>query len=293
MANGSLIDNSGKLIIISKAYDSASTITVPSVFKVGILNGTPNVADTYLDNPVAISGTEAVDDCETADWSDDAECTTTLNASTFKEGSNSLSLEKDGGASVTCSTSKTTTSRDFTSKTLFVWVYITAVADLVATGTDCVVIRFGNDNSNYYQKGWDISELSVGWNLLYFTSATADSTTGVPTITACDYSYLALVTDLATDLIAADRINMDDWKVASSDDFTKTFVSGYPTIDTTNYEVEIRGQLSSIEANGYDLNGFGLFNTDGTPLMHSEDTFTAESKGDTDQFTFIIKDRII
>lgn len=292
--NGSIITNNGKKILINRAYKASPDYTVPSTFKVGILNGTPAIADTDLDNPVPITGTEAVDDCEViTGWVDSADMTITTNTTTFKENATSLSLAKDAGSSVNFSTAKTTTSRDFTSKTLFVWLYITAVADLVATGTDCVTIRFGSAAGDYYQKGWDISELAVGWNLLYFTSANSDSTTGAPALAAMDYSFIQLTTDLAADTIAADRIFMDDWKVASTDDFVKTFVSGYPTVDETNFEVEIRGQLLSTEANGYDINGFALFNADGTPLMHSEDTFTAESKSNTDNFIFIIVNRII
>jgi hypothetical protein len=296
MANGSILTSSGKKIILNRAYKASPDYTAPTVFKVGISNGTPSVADTDLDNPIAITGTEAVDDCEaTTGWTDSADMNTATSTTQVKEGTNSLSLEKNGAGSATYSTAKTTTSRVFTSKTLFVWLYITAVADLVATGTDAVTIRFGSDAggaNHYYQKGWDISELAAGWNLLYFTSASADSTVGSPNLSAMIYSYIALTCDNAADLIAVNRIMMDDWKLASTDDFTKTYVSGYPTINETTLEVEIRCQLLSTEANGYDLNGFGLFNTDGTVLMHSEDTFTAESKSNTDQFTFIVKDRL-
>jgi len=294
MVNGSLITNSGKKIILDRTYNVAPSYTAPTVFKIGISNGTPSTSSTDLDNPVAIIGTEAVDDCEAiTGWVDSADMTVTTNTTTFKENATSISLAKDAGSSADFSTAKTTTSVDFTSKTLFVWLYLTDVTDLVATGTDAITIRFGSDSSNYYQKGWDISEMAAGWNLLYFTSATADSTTGSPALTVMDYSFIQGTTDLAADTIAADRIFMDDWKLASSDDFTKTFVSGYPSVDETNFEVEIRGLLASTDANGYDINGFGLFNTDGTVLMHSEDTFTAESKSNTDQFTFIVKDRLI
>jgi len=294
MANGSIITNNGKTIIIDRAYNSATAISVPSEFKVGILNSTPDVGDTELDNPIAITGTEAVDDCEAADWTDDGNTTSATSTNQVKEGTNSLMLEKDGAGAALMSLDKTTTSRDFTSKTLFVWVYITDLTDLVATGTDAIQIRFGSDNANYYRKEWDVNVLTTGWNLLYFTATDADVTTVLaPVIAACDYSYVSFATDLAADLIAANRVYMDDWKVASTDDFTKTFLTGYPTIDTTNHEVEIRCQLLSTEANGYDLDGFALFNTDGTPLMHSEDTFTDESKSNTDQFTFIVKDRLV
>jgi len=271
-----------------------SLLFLISNFKIGISNGTPSVADTDLDNPVPISGTETVDDCEAiTGWTDSADMTTATSTSFVKEGTYSLSLAKDGAGSATYSTSKTTTSLDFTSKTLFVWIYLTDVTDLIVTGTDAITIRFGSAAGDYYQKGWDISELAVGWNLLYFTSATSDSTVGAPAIGACDYSYIALTCDLAADTIAANRIMMDDWKLASVDDFVKTYVTSYPTIDETNFEVEIRCQLLSTEANGYDINGLGLVNTDGTVLMASEDTFTAESKSSTDQFTFIVKDRLV
>jgi hypothetical protein len=36
-----------------------------------------------------------------------------------------------------------------------------------------------------------------------------------------------------------------------------------------------------------------LADADSSILMHSEDTFTAESKSSTDQFTFIVKDRLV
>lgn len=79
----------------------------------------------------------------------------------------------------------------------------------------------------------------------------------------------------------------------ATSDLTKVFETGFPTVDTTNFEAEIRGVLLSTNANGFDLDGFGLFNTDSTVLMHSEDTHTAESKSNTDQFTYIVKDRLI
>ena len=54
----------------------------------------------------------------------------------------------------------------------------------------------------------------------------------------------------------------------------------------------MRAFLSTVEANGYDINGFAWFNTDSTPLMFSGDEFTAESKSLTDEFVFITVDRM-
>lgn len=74
---------------------------------------------------------------------------------------------------------------------------------------------------------------------------------------------------------------------------TKAFVAGYPTFDEVNNEVTIRCSLTTAEANGNIINGFGIFNEDGTPMMIGEDTFTGETKTNTVELAFIIKDRLL
>ena len=74
-------------------------------------------------------------------------------------------------------------------------------------------------------------------------------------------------------------------KIDPDDEFLET--------DETNNEVTIRCLINSVQANGFNINGFGIFNDDGTLLMHSEDTFTSVSKSSTDEIVFIIKDRLI
>ncbi|QDP57896.1 MAG: hypothetical protein Unbinned1693contig1002_40 [Prokaryotic dsDNA virus sp.] len=293
MANGSIITNNGKKVMLNRAYKASPDYNAPDQFKVGADNGTPNVGSTDLDNPIPISDTEMVDDCEAADWTDDAEMSTTLDAVTFKEGSNSLSLTKDAGAAIDATTDKTTTSRDFTSKELWIWLYIkdaTMYAKLNAT--DCVTIRFGSDNANYYQYTRDKADLATGWNYIYFNSGTADSTVGAPVIAACDYSYIGIKADAAGTTWSAGDLLMDDWKVASADDYFQDIDASYPSLDETNHQVEIRCTLATTDANGYDIDGFSIWNDDGTELMLNEDTFTAESKSSTDEFVFIVKDRI-
>ncbi len=73
----------------------------------------------------------------------------------------------------------------------------------------------------------------------------------------------------------------------------KNFVSGYPTLDTTNVQATIRCFINSLEANGNTLTEFGIVNTDGTPLMFSRSVFTAISKTSSNEITFIEKDKII
>jgi hypothetical protein len=81
--------------------------------------------------------------------------------------------------------------------------------------------------------------------------------------------------------------------IISGADYVKDFVSGYPTFDYSNGEVTIRCYLSTSEANGNDINAIGIFNEDSSPLMSFVSKFTAESKSSSDEFVFVIKNRII
>lgn len=290
MATGSVITNNGVKIIMDRAFEATPNYNEIAEFEVGIGTTTPAISDTDNAHSIPITGTESVDDCDTADWTDDAECTSSLNSTTYKEGDGALDIAKDGGAAATCETHKTTTSRDFTSKELSLWLYIkdaTALAKLVGTGTPAVSIRFGSDGSNYYEWEKDITDLAVGWNLLDgLTSANADNTQGAPTIGACDYSYIEFEATAAAIVWSAGDFIMDDWKVISSGDYTKTYETDYPSIDNTAKTVKVRTRLASTEANGYNLTEQGLFNDDTTPLMFSHHVFTSFSKSNTDELIF-------
>ncbi len=296
MTVGSIDTNNGRIVLLNRGYKVTPDYLAPTQFKVGILNGTPLVTDTDLDNPVPISGTEAVDACDaTTGWTASGTNSVALNTTSGerKEGTGCINIVKSDASSVNISVSKTTTSRDFTSKTVFVWVYIGTTAFAEMETTDCLTVRFGSAAGDYYQYTRDKADLSAGWNLIYFTSATADSSTGTPAIAACDYSFLQLTSDGAADTWSGNEVRMDDWEVASAGDFTKDFVSGYPTFDTTKHEVTMRCYLTLTEANGNDLNGLAIVNEDSSPLMTGEDTYNAESKSATDEFAYIVVDRLL
>ena len=73
---------------------------------------------------------------------------------------------------------------------------------------------------------------------------------------------------------------------------TKSFVTGYPTIDETNLQVTIRCLVNSLEGNGNSLTEFGLFNEDATPLMFSHAVFSAITKTSSVEVSFIEKDKL-
>lgn len=286
-----MITDKGMELLMGRFVNQGS-FSEPSQFKVGRDNTTPVVTNTDLNDPVPLSGTEEVDDCTTADWTDSADMTTSVNSSIYKVASAALNTAKDGTGSATASTSKNTTSRDFTSKELSVWFYIvdsTALAKLAASS--CLEIRFGSDSSNYYSWTFDNSDLATGWNLLTGLTSSTATTTGSPTITACDYSYLGLTATSAATVWAAGDMVMDDWKLISSGDYFLNFESGYPSVDNTNKEITYRMVLNSVQANGYNLQEIGIFNTDTTEAIWNHDIFTGVSKTDTEEVRFIIKDQ--
>ena len=74
---------------------------------------------------------------------------------------------------------------------------------------------------------------------------------------------------------------------------TKVFETNYPTFNTTNKEVEVRGRVTSTQANGNNIAETGLFNTDGSRVILDRAVFNAISKSSTDDVIFIWKVRVL
>lgn len=294
MATGQVVTNNGLKTSLNRTFKSTPDYTSPGEFKVGVGTTTPSITDSDLDHPIPIYGSEQVDDCETANWTDSADMTTSLNSTTYKQGSNSLNLTKDGTGSADANTYKTTTSRNFTDKDLSIWIYIkdaTAYAKLATS--NCLTIRFGSDSSNYWYWQKDKADLATGWNLVNgLTDDNADGSAGSPVVGSCDYTFVQLTADAAGTTWSNGDFMMDDIKVISSGDYSKIIVTGYPVLDETTLQAKTRCLLSVVDANGYDLTEFGLVNTDGTPLLFSRAVYTSISKTSSIQIIYVEKDKI-
>jgi hypothetical protein len=312
MANGSILVNNGKKIIINRAYKDTPDYEAPMQFKVGISNSTPDVGDTDLDVAIPIdAGTINDDGSNTGNLVGSAGGTTsTDNTSTYKVGGGVSDNTAQNLLANGTSVSKTWTIANLAAagsvmtltQPFGVWIYMdeTAVYDLLAAAGTVFDIRFltaaDADVTKYYQYVRTKAQLASGWN--WITSGTTIMTgltqgAGGAPGGVLDKVILTITTALAATTFSAGECVWDLLRGWATTDLVKNYVSGYPTIDETNFEVETRCLLLSTEANGYDINGFANFNDDGTILMSGEDTFTAESKSDTDQFTFIVKDRLI
>ena len=295
MATGQVITTEGKKIALNRTFKTSPDYSAPTVFKVGTNGTSPSITQTDLLNPIPIADQEIVDNCDsTSGWSDSADMTVSVNSDILKFGVGALNLTKDGNSSSNASTSKTVTNLDFDDKRLEFFLYIADQATLdKLTTTDCVMIRYGSDSSNYYQWTRDKSNLNLLWNYINnLTDDNEDTVVGAPDNNNMDYFFIQLDTINTSDTWIAGKVIMEDIRIAGNDDFTKVFVTGYPTFDETNLQASIRCFLNSLEANGHDLVEFGIFNTDSSAKMWSRSVFTIVSKTDTIEMTFVQKDKM-
>jgi len=294
MTSSNIFTNLGKNIILDRTWNASPTRTAASRGKIGIGTTSAVASDTDLEHPIPWSGTEEIDDCETADWSDSADMTTSLNSTTYKVGTNSLDLTKDGTGSASAYTETNTTSLDFTSKEFSIWIYIKDSTKLGKLATsDCIKIWFGNDSSNYFEWAKDLADLEVGWNLIDGLTSANGTETGTVTLASCDYTRVIITADASSTTWSAGDLAMDDIKLITSDDYYKDFEASYPILDYNNNEVEIRLRASTTQANGYPISEVGSFNTDSPALIESRMTFTAISKSPTEELIFTIKYNLI
>lgn len=304
MANGSIVTTLGKHVILNRSFKSTPDYTAMSKFKIGISNGTPNVADTNLDVAIPISNGTVNDDGSNNMTGSSGGDNSTNNTSRYKEGAGVSDATAQNLIANNGNATKIWTIADLSSagtnitatKPFGLWVYIkdaTAYNKLLSAGT-ALEIKLGSDTSNYYSYTRTAAQLSTGWNWVTSNTVNVEDLTETGTVAGnVDTFIIEIVTNNATDTFAAGDVVYDLLRTWATSDLTKTYVTNYPALDETNLEVEIRGFITSVEANGFDVNGYGDFNTDSTNKFTTEDTFTAESKSSTDQFTFVSKIRII
>ena len=292
MATGSTITKIGKNLILNRAYKSSPDYSEISQFKIGIGTTTPGASDTSLDTPIPITGTEQADACDSiTNWAQGTDGAISLNNTTYKEGTGGINLYKSGATvdNVVYYNNNNMTSLDFTAKDIWVFLFISTNGYAVLAISDAIEIRFGNDyDTNYYYLKYDKADLSTGWNYLKMNT-TNGTEQGSVTLASCDSGAIKVTYSASGDTLAeADSFIVDDYKLASVDDYKKMFVTGYPTFDETNKKVTVRCHLNSLNSNGYQISEIGTFNTDGNLIMMDRDVFTAQSKTNLDEFAFVI-----
>lgn len=308
MATNSIITSNGKKTFIYRAYtenaDLSSTQYLPvTQYKIGINNATPNTADATLTNIIPLdTGTVCDDGTNTLTGSNGGDDSTD-NIVTYKEGANATDDTAQNLITTGSNTTKTWTIADLTvagancdaTKYIGLWLYIldaTTLAKFASTGT-CLELRIGADiTTNYYSQVYEASDLSTGWNWLSDNELLSTWTDNGTPGTLNDFAII-ITTNNATDAFVAGDVVYDLLRQWEATDLVADTDIGYPTFNLTNFEVTQRVTLNTLQANGFNINGLGLFNEDSSPLMLEEDTYNGNSKSRTDEFVYIIKNRVL
>lgn len=199
-----------------------------------------------------------------------------LNTTILKEGTAAINIIKPGTG--TFSMSKSTTSRDFTDKEFYLWVYISSTLLASISVSDGFVIRLGSDSSNYYEFSLGRTDFSEGWNNIVFTSSTA-TTVGSPVITACDYTEIRASTLVGFNIAAGDLV-VDFLRLIESSDYFEPIDS--TDTDFVNLDITKTFILNSLQANGISIGEIGFFNQFGNLIIR--EVITPQSKTDTEEF---------
>jgi hypothetical protein len=305
MANGNIIRNSGRKVLLYRGYTitanlSATQYLAPTKFKVGVDNTTPLVGDTEnLDVPIPISNGTVNDDCNSAFTGSNGGDNSTNNTSVYKEGGGVTDVTAQNlrttGSNVNKTWTKTVDSNFTAARYAGFWLYIldaTALAKFKSSGA-ALTARWRTDASNYYQKTWTAAELSTGWNWLHTGSSLISALTAVGTPGALSEFYINIETNNAADAFVAGDVVIDLVRTWQASNLIASFVAGYPSLDLTNHEVTTRMFLGTNDANGYDIDGVGTFNEDSSPLMLTEATINPISKSSTDEIAFVFKERLL
>ena len=297
MAIGGVITNNGRVNAIDRAYLDSPTYSVPYQFRVGIGSTTPNISDTDLEIPIPISVGTSIDGGDNNFTGSSGGDNSTNNVSTYKEGAGQTDDTAQNLIANDTSVSKIWTITlgvyPDNAKYTGLWLYIkdsTALDKFEIAGT-VLEIKIGSDNSNYYSKTYEDSDLSTGWNWLPLGILNELSETG--TVTGdIDTFIIEITTNNADDEFAEGDIVYDLLRQWEQSDTFKTFITGYPTIDEPNIRAVIQASITTIEANGFLITELGVYNNDTTPLLLTRDVINPISKSNTDELKIIHKDQM-
>lgn len=300
---GSIFTNSGKKIILNRAFKATPDYATITRFKNGINSSVPNIADTDLDNSIPISDGLIFDGGDRNLTGKYGGLDSTSGSATFKEGAGTNDGISQNLLTTTTSGSKTyyfdsgslNQNISGTSDNVGIWLYVkdSTTRNYFKTSGTAVELRFGSGTAdNYYAKGFSVSSISVGWNFLTSGTSVQNLDMSGSVNGGMDSFVIQILTNNAADSWSSGDVIYDLLRGWKEEDTFKDLVSGsYPTINESTFIVENRGKLTTTNANGFDIDSFGDFNS-GT-MIGGKDVFTSESKSSLDLFTFVIQNRLL
>jgi hypothetical protein len=283
--------------------DLSSTQYSPeSQFSVGTAEVSPTVTSTTLNSPIPISNGTINDDGSNTLTGSAGGDNSTDNTTTYKPGGGIVDntaqnlVVNDTSASKTWVLADLATAGTIIDKTQYcgLWLYIKdqTTLDYFHSSSTCLEIRLGSGVGDYYNKTYEVGDLSTGWNWLPLGIVEDLSETGTVGATINRFTII-ITTNNATDEWGTGDVIYDLLRQWEETDLFKDYVTSYPTINFTTLEVTKRSYLTSVDAVGFVIDGYGDFNSDTTKLLGSKAKITARGKSDSDEFIFDLKERII
>ncbi len=287
---GSSFTTSGVTILLNRTYEDASLLK-PNSVKVGQNQTDPTSSDTDLTQAVPISNGTANDNGDNTLTGSSGGDNSTDNTTTFKSGAGLSDDTSQNLIANGTNVSKIWTISDLSSlgvnidktQPFGLWFFIkdqTTLDKFLTSGT-ALEIKLGSDSSNYFSLTREVSDLSIGFN--WITSNTVNVEDLDETLTVgspVDTFIIEVTTNNSSDAFIAGDVLYDLLRQWAISDLLKTEDSGYPITDTVAGTVNHRATISSVEAIGFLLSGFGTFNTDSIPLIEGLEAFDEESKSD-------------
>jgi hypothetical protein len=311
MVSNSIVTNDGKNIMLYRAFTantslSASSNLAPTKFKVGIDQADVTVADTDLTIPVLIGNGTVNDNGANVFTGSLGGTTSTINTSTYKQGSatgdnSSQNLLANGTNVSKVWTKAALTNAMVLTKPFSAWIYIldaTTLAKFATAGT-ALEFRFrttGDGATLYKSYTRTAAQLTQGWNYITSGSTLVSGLTngaGGPPSGTINECVILITTNISTDAFITGDVVYDLLRQWAAADVLGSYSSGYPSFNTSSKQVTIRCYLNSLQASGFLINSLGLFNEDTAPKSMNLAKFSAESKSDSDEFAFVMVNRVL
>jgi hypothetical protein len=151
------------------------------------------------------------------------------------------------------------------------------------------IINFKTDASNYFTyttnlvQGWNWIDVGILENLTTIgTPSTISTIEIIYTFELLDQENVDVKSSFVVDLIR-------QWELM---DTRLSPDTGYPVIDYDTNNITTRVFLDSLTGVGYVFDCVNRVNNDTNPMLFTKDIIRQESKGSTDEFTIINKDRL-
>lgn len=316
MVNNSIITTDGKNTLLYRGFTNNGSLSAvsnlsPELFKIGINNADITISDTILTFSVPVTtGTINDTGANTLTGSTGGD-NTTDNIVTFKQATGTTDNKAQNLIANDTNVSKIWTKASLTSaivttKPFALWFYIkgnaltdTTTYDKFKTTGTALEIRFrttGDAANKYYSYPRTKAQITYGWNWItsntVLVSALTEGAGGVPS-GAINELVIIVTTNNATDTFVAGDVIYDVLRQWATSDLVKVFTTGYPSFDTSLNQTTIRCYLNSLEGLGFLIDSFALVNQDTVPKIMNIVKMEGQSKSITDEFLFIVVNRII